>query len=90
MPVEDMLWGERYGIIRDPFGHRWAVTTGRQDLTPDEIGMRTPPHVYANIKAPTVPRAAVGLEPHQPRNGRWSMSIPEPIGPLPNGGLLVV
>lgn len=29
MPVEDMFWGDRYGIVEDPFGHRWGVATPR-------------------------------------------------------------
>jgi PhnB protein len=37
MPVEDMFWGDRYGIIEDPFGHHWAFATHRQDLTPEEV-----------------------------------------------------
>lgn len=45
MPVQDAFWGERYGIVRDPFGHRWAICTGREDLGPDEIRSRTPPTV---------------------------------------------
>jgi PhnB protein len=24
MPAEDMFWGDRYGQIRDPFGHVWT------------------------------------------------------------------
>lgn len=27
MPVADQFWGDRYGIIEDPFGHRWSVAT---------------------------------------------------------------
>jgi uncharacterized glyoxalase superfamily protein PhnB len=31
MPVDDMFWGDRYGVIQDPFGHRWSIATpGRQ------------------------------------------------------------
>jgi PhnB protein len=37
MPVADMFWGDRYGQLQDPFGHRWSVATHTQDLTPDEI-----------------------------------------------------
>jgi uncharacterized glyoxalase superfamily protein PhnB len=33
MPVEEMFWGERYGVLVDPFGHRWAVSTVREQLT---------------------------------------------------------
>lgn len=25
MPPADMFWGDRYGQIRDPFGHRWSI-----------------------------------------------------------------
>jgi len=27
MPVKDCFWGERYGILQDPFGHKWSVAT---------------------------------------------------------------
>jgi PhnB protein len=30
MPVTEMFWGERYGIVRDPFGHRWSLCTRRE------------------------------------------------------------
>lgn len=42
MPVEEMFWGERYGVVRDPFGHRWAISTARQEFTPDDIASHTP------------------------------------------------
>jgi uncharacterized glyoxalase superfamily protein PhnB len=45
MPVQEMFWGERYGVVRDPFGHRWAVSTAREQLTPDDIARRTPPDI---------------------------------------------
>jgi PhnB protein len=45
MPVDEMFWGERYGIVRDPFGHRWAVSTARQEATPDDIAAHTPNQV---------------------------------------------
>jgi uncharacterized glyoxalase superfamily protein PhnB len=45
MPVQEMFWGERYGVVVDPFGHRWAVSTAREELTPDDIARRTPPDV---------------------------------------------
>jgi PhnB protein len=43
LPVREMFFGERYGVVRDPFGHRWALSTAREQLTPDEIARRTPP-----------------------------------------------
>jgi PhnB protein len=38
MPVKDMFWGDRYGKLRDPFGHEWSLATHKKDLTPEEIG----------------------------------------------------
>ena len=37
MPVSDMFWGDRYGQVEDPFGHRWAVATRIRDLSPAEM-----------------------------------------------------
>lgn len=37
MPIADMFWGDRYGQLKDPFGHRWSVATHRRDLTDEEI-----------------------------------------------------
>jgi PhnB protein len=45
IPVQEMFWGERYGVMVDPFGHRWAVSTAREQLTPDDIAHRTPPNI---------------------------------------------
>jgi hypothetical protein len=25
MPLADQFWGERFGQLRDPFGHKWAI-----------------------------------------------------------------
>jgi uncharacterized glyoxalase superfamily protein PhnB len=43
MPVREMFFGERYGIVVDPSGHRWALSTRREELTPDDIIRHTPP-----------------------------------------------
>jgi PhnB protein len=37
MPVADMFWGDRYGVLEDPFGHHWSVATHKVDLSPAEI-----------------------------------------------------
>jgi PhnB protein len=37
MPAQDMFWGDRYGIVQDPFGHQWSVATHQYDLTPAQI-----------------------------------------------------
>jgi PhnB protein len=30
MPVADMFWGDRYGHLRDPFGHTWSVGSAKK------------------------------------------------------------
>jgi len=40
MPLTDMFWGDRYGQVDDPFGHRWSMATHVEDLSPEEIGRR--------------------------------------------------
>jgi PhnB protein len=37
MPATDMFWGDRYGMVTDPFGHEWSLATHQKDLTHDEI-----------------------------------------------------
>lgn len=37
MPAADMFWGDRYGQLLDPFGHRWSIATHVRDLTFDQI-----------------------------------------------------
>ena len=43
MPAADMFWGDRYGVVVDPFGHKWGIATHQRDMTIDEIkaGMET-------------------------------------------------
>jgi uncharacterized glyoxalase superfamily protein PhnB len=31
MPVADQFWGDRYGVVRDPFGHKWSIATPKPD-----------------------------------------------------------
>ena len=37
MEVEDQFWGDRYGSLEDPFGHRWSLSTHIKDLTEEEM-----------------------------------------------------
>jgi PhnB protein len=37
MPVSDMFWGDRYGLVKDPFGHSWSLATHKRDLSAEEI-----------------------------------------------------
>ena len=40
MPLQDCFWGDRYAIIRDPFGHRWSMATRIEDLSPRQLQKR--------------------------------------------------
>ena len=37
MPVEQTFWGDRYGVLEDPFGHRWSIATHVKDMSPAEM-----------------------------------------------------
>jgi uncharacterized glyoxalase superfamily protein PhnB len=37
MPIADMFWGDRYGVVKDPYGHQWAIASRMKNLTPEEM-----------------------------------------------------
>lgn len=37
MPPQDMFWGDRYGVVQDPFGHQWSIATHVRDVSMEEI-----------------------------------------------------
>jgi len=39
-PLADMFWGDRYGRLKDPFGHSWSVATHKEDVAPAEMSKR--------------------------------------------------
>jgi uncharacterized glyoxalase superfamily protein PhnB len=40
MPLADMFWGDRYGMLADPFGHAWSIASHKEDLTLEQIRKR--------------------------------------------------
>lgn len=40
MPLADMFWGDRYGVLTDPFGHNWSMASHIEDVPPEEMGQR--------------------------------------------------
>ncbi len=40
MPPADMFWGDRYASLQDPFGHRWSLSTHKEDVSPEEMKKR--------------------------------------------------
>ena len=39
-PVQDQFYGDRSGMVADPFNHTWTIATHIEDLTPEEINER--------------------------------------------------
>lgn len=37
MPLMDAFWGDRYGQLRDPYGHIWEIASHKKDMSRDEI-----------------------------------------------------
>ena len=37
MPMSDTFWGDRYGVVEDPFGHQWSIATRKHDYTLEQI-----------------------------------------------------
>jgi PhnB protein len=37
MPLADQFWGDRYGVLRDPFGHHWSLGQPVREVSPEEI-----------------------------------------------------
>lgn len=37
MPIMDAFWGDRFGMLTDPYGHSWAISTHQKDLSDEEM-----------------------------------------------------
>ena len=40
MPISDAFWGDRYGVLTDKWGNKWSIATHKEDVPPEEMGMR--------------------------------------------------
>ena len=40
MPLANQFWGDRYGQVKDPFGHMWALAQHIEDVAPEEMERR--------------------------------------------------
>jgi PhnB protein len=39
-PVGDMFWGDRWGMLADPWGNIWQVATHKEVVSPEEMQKR--------------------------------------------------
>ena len=73
MPLTDQFWGDRYGMVSDPFGHAWAITSHKEDLTPEEMmsrgqeAMAQMAHTPPPAPKPKARRKAKGLPKAPPK-----------------------
>lgn len=40
MPAHDAFWGDRYGQVKDPFGHNWSIAHPLRDTVMSEDELR--------------------------------------------------
>ena len=43
-PVQDQFYGDRMGVLQDPFGHSWSFATHIEDVPPEELQKRAAAH----------------------------------------------
>ncbi len=43
-PVENQFYGDRLGVLKDPFGHTWSFATHIEDVSPEEMQRRAQTH----------------------------------------------
>ena len=53
MPLMDQFWGDRYGMVEDPFGHKWSLATHVKELSPEEL-QHAQDEAMAKMPAPPV------------------------------------
>jgi PhnB protein len=41
MPLANQFWGDRYGKVRDPFGHQWGLAQHIEDVAQEEMKKRS-------------------------------------------------
>jgi PhnB protein len=37
VPLEEQFWGDRYGMVADPFGHHWSLGQPVREVSLDEL-----------------------------------------------------
>ncbi len=40
MQIQNTFWGDRYGVVVDPFGHMWSIASRIEIVTPKAIAKR--------------------------------------------------
>jgi len=53
MALENQFWGDRYGKVRDPFGHVWGLAQHVEDVPKEELKRRSEAFLAQRAKAAT-------------------------------------
>lgn len=82
MPIDEQFWGDRYGQVVDPFGHRWAIAQHVEDLTPEQMAERsklamTPPPPEKPTKKKK-PKKKDKAAPETPAAPAWKSVVGKP------------
>lgn len=85
MPLEDQFWGDRYGELADPFGHRWAIASHIEDLTDEQMGQRAA--MMAEEMAAAAKRKGGKLQKaRRAKDPKWKSVVGTPsTQPIPEG-----
>jgi len=59
MPAEDMFWGDRFGTVRDPFGHYWSIATRKREVSPAEMAKAAQVHMKPQAQSEPAATPAV-------------------------------
>ena len=51
MPMMDQFWGDRYGVVIDPYGHMWSIAAHVKDMSPEEM-QRAQTEAFAKMPPP--------------------------------------
>ena len=43
-PLADQFWGDRYGQVKDPFGHIWSIGSPQKKMTAEEVEQASKKH----------------------------------------------
>src|SRR5215469_6007848 len=55
MPLMDQFWGDRYGLVTDPFGHSWSLATHIKDMSREDM-QRAQEEAMAKMPPPQAER----------------------------------
>ena len=84
MPLTDQFWGDRFGMVADPFGHVWAISSQKEDLTPEQIMKRSEEAMAQMAAAPPPPKAkAKAKKPSRKAKAKPSPTSAESTASVP-------